>query len=268
MSGRLSGKVAIVTGGTSGIGEATVRHFVAEGARVVIAGRSVARGEALAGELGPGALFRATDVTSEAEIARLVDHAAERFGRLDCLFNNAGAPTPGDIDTLTETELVEGMKLLVGSVMFGIKHAARVMRAQETGGSIINNASIAAHRHAQGGLVYSSAKAAVSHLTHLLAVELGPQRIRVNAISPGAIVTPIFWGGLDRGDEADNARRMAKLETKLAMAAPTPRAGTPDDIAHAAVFLASNESSYITGHDLVVDGGRIWQFHERNRPHD
>jgi NAD(P)-dependent dehydrogenase (short-subunit alcohol dehydrogenase family) len=239
---------------------------VAEGARVIVAGRNVARGEALASALGSQALFRVADVTHEAEIADLIDHAAERFGRVDCLFNNAGAPTPGEIDTLTEAQLADGMKLLVGSVLFGIKHAARVMRSQETGGSIINNASIAAHRHAQGGLVYSSAKAAVSHLTHLLAVQLGPEGIRVNAISPGAIATPIFWGGLDRGNAGENAQRMAKLEKALAAATPTPRAGTADDIAHAAVFLASDESGFITGHDLVVDGGRIWQFHERKPP--
>ena len=264
MSQRLQHKVAIVTGATSGIGEATARRFVAEGARVVIAGRSVERGEALVAELGENAVFFAADVTREADIAALVDHAVARFGRLDCLFNNAGGATPGQIDTLTEDQLIYGMKLLVGSPMFGIKHAARVMRTQESGGSIINNSSIAAHRHGQGDVLYSSAKAAVSHLTHLMAAQLGPERIRVNAISPGAIATPIFWGGMDRVSTEENTRRMDNLARNLAGATPTPRAGTADDIAHAAVFLASDERGFVNGHDLVVDGGRIWQFHERS----
>lgn len=263
MTGRLNGKVAVITGATSGIGEATARRFVAEGAQIVIAGRSVERGESLARELGAAAVFRATDVLREADISAAVNAAVECFGSLDCLFNNAGGPTPGRLDTVTEAELIYGMKLLVGSVMFGIKHAARVMRTQPGGGSVINNSSIAAHRHGQGDMLYSSAKAAVSHLTHLMAVELGPERIRVNAISPGAIATPIFWGGIDRLDHEQNQQRMAKLKENLARATPTPRAGNADDIAQAAVFLASNDSGFINGQDLVVDGGRIWQYHER-----
>lgn len=263
MSQRLQDKVAVITGATSGIGEAAARRFIAEGAQVLIAGRSAERGQALTHALGERSAFIAADVTREADIAALVEHAVDRFGRIDCFFNNAGGPAPGRIDTLTEDELVYGMKLLVGSAMFGIKHAARVMRTQSTGGSILNNSSIAAHRYGQGDMLYASAKAAVSHLTHLMAVQLGPERIRVNAISPGAIATPIFWGGVDRVDAQENARRMDKLSQNLAGATPTPRAGTADDIALAAVFLASDESGFVNGHDLVVDGGRIWQFHER-----
>jgi NAD(P)-dependent dehydrogenase (short-subunit alcohol dehydrogenase family) len=157
------------------------------------------------------------------------------------------------------------MRLLLGSVVFGIKHAAPVMRASG-GGCIINNSSIAAHRTGQGGPLYSAAKAAVSHLTHLTAVELGPSNIRVNSISPGAIATPIFWGGSDVADALpaeENDRKRSKLERSLAGATPTPRAGLPDDIASAAVYLASDESAFINGHDLVVDGGRIWAYHER-----
>ncbi|HSZ06989.1 MAG TPA: SDR family NAD(P)-dependent oxidoreductase, partial [Steroidobacteraceae bacterium] len=149
MPGRLDGKVAVITGGTSGIGEATARRFVAEGARVVIAGRSLERGNALATELGEQAFFVRADVMHEAEVAALIDAAVARFGQLDCLFNNAGAAAPGEIDTITEQQFDYGMKLLVGSVMFGIKHAARVM--QSRGGAIINNSSIAAHRLGQGG---------------------------------------------------------------------------------------------------------------------
>lgn len=262
MANRLQDKVAIITGATSGIGEESARRFVAEGARVLLAGRSVEKGEALARELGERAHFQAADVTREADIAALVDTAIARFGRLDCMFNNAGGPTPGSLDSVTEAEIAYANQLLFGSVVLGIKHALRVMKPQG-GGSIINNSSIAAHRAAQGALLYSCAKAAVSHLTRLSAVQLGPHNIRVNAISPGAIATPIFWGGASRASVEENQRKLAKLEKNLATATPMPRAGLPADIANAAVFLASDDASFINGHDLVVDGGRIGLFHEK-----
>jgi NAD(P)-dependent dehydrogenase (short-subunit alcohol dehydrogenase family) len=263
MSGRLDGKVAVITGATSGIGEATARIFVSEGARVIIAGRSEERGRALAAELGNAAIFQRADVMHDAEIGAVVDAAISRFGKLDCLFNNAGAATPGELDTITEEQFDYGMRLLVGSVMFGIKHAARVMIA---GGSIINNSSIAAHRLGQGGALYSAAKAAVSHITRIAGAKLGPKGIRVNSISPGAIATPIFWGGSAKAQTMsaeDNARKLIKLEGNLAKATPLTRSGIADDIAYAALFLASDEGSFINSHDLVVDGGRIAQFFER-----
>ncbi len=265
---RLTGKVAVITGATSGIGAATARLFAHEGASVVLSGRAADQGEALAGELGERAIFHRADVTSEADIAALLDAAVDTFGRVDCLFNNAGAPTAGGLDTITEAQFEYGMKLLVGSVLFGIKHGARVMRPRG-GGSIINNSSIAAHRSGQGDVLYSAAKAAVSHITRLAGVQLGPEGIRVNAISPGAIATPIFWGGSARAralDPEDNARKQAKLERNLARATPTRRSGTSVDIAHAALFLASDEASFINAHDLVVDGGRVGMFVEP--PHD
>jgi NAD(P)-dependent dehydrogenase (short-subunit alcohol dehydrogenase family) len=263
---RLAGKVAVITGATSGIGEATARRFAAEGAKVVLAGRTEAKGEALAAELGEAAIFQRTDVMREAEIAALIDAAVARFGRLDCLFNNAGAPTPGTLETVTEPDFDFAMRLLVGSVVFGLKHAARVMKPRG-GGSIINNASIAAHRTGQGKYLYSPAKAAVAHLTRVAGVELGPFGIRVNAISPGAIATPIFWGGSSRAQtlsDEENERKMAKLQRNLAQATPLPRSGLADDIASAAVFLASDEGSFVNCHDLVVDGGRISLFHEKH----
>jgi NAD(P)-dependent dehydrogenase (short-subunit alcohol dehydrogenase family) len=263
MPGRLEGKVAVITGATSGIGAATARVFVSEGARVLIAGRSEERGEALATELGKAAIFKRADVMHEAEIAAVIDAAVSRFGKLDCLFNNAGAATPGEIETITEEQFDFGMKLLVGSVMFGIKHAARVMDA---GGSIINNSSVAAHRLGQGGTLYSAAKAAVSHITRIAGAKLGPKGIRVNSISPGAIATPIFWGGSAKAQTLsaeDNARKLAKLQGNLAKATPLPRPGSANDIACAALFLASDEGSFVNAHDLVVDGGRIAQFFER-----
>lgn len=267
MAGRLAGKVAAITGATRGIGEATARRFVADGASVILAGRTDDKGEAIAAELGEHAAFVHADVSNKADVAAVVDAAVERFDRLDCLFNNAGAAVGGGLDTVTEQEFDAVMRLLLGSVVFGIKHAARVMRPAG-GGSVINNSSVAAHRFGQGGLLYSAAKAAVSHVTHLAAVELGPDRIRVNAISPGAIATPIFWGGsrvANRLSAEETRRKQEKLERNLAQATPLPRSGLVEDIAAAAVYLASDEAGFVNGHDLVVDGGRTWAFHERVR---
>ena len=265
MSHRLADKITIITGATSGIGEATARRFIEEGATVVLAGRSQDKGEALAQELGERALFKRTDIMSEDDIAALVDFTVERFGRLDCLFNNAGAGDRTTVDSFDEQEFARIMRLLVGAPAFGVKHAARVMK-ENGGGSIINNASIAGHRLNQGGYLYSGAKAAVAHMTRLAGVELGPFNIRVNAISPGAVATPIFWGGSERAQnlsDEENQRKMEKLQSNLAKATPLPRAGLADDIAYAAVFLASDEGSFINSHDLVVDGGRIAMFNEK-----
>ena len=215
-------------------------------------------------ELRERAAFQRADVSREEDVAALVSSTVDRFGRLDCLFNNAGAPVPGSLQTVDEAQLDAAMRLLLGSVLYGIKHATPVMR-DNGGGTIINNSSIAAHRTGQGGLLYAAAKAAVSHVTHLAAVELGPLGIRVNAISPGAIATPIFWGGSQVAsglEQADNERKQQKLERNLSSATPTPRAGMSDDIAKAALFLAGDEGGYINGHDLVVDGGRMWMFNE------
>jgi NAD(P)-dependent dehydrogenase (short-subunit alcohol dehydrogenase family) len=264
MTERLKGKVAIITGATSGIGAETARVFAHHGAQLVLAGRTVDKGEALARELGDAAIFQRADVMQEADVAALVDAAVTRFGRLDCLFNNAGGPDRGTLETVTEADFDYSLKLLLGSVVFGIKHATRAMKEQ--GGSIINNSSIAAHRTGQGGYLYAAAKAAVSHVTVLAGNELGRYGIRVNAISPGAIATPIFWGGSQRANalsDDDNRRKQEKLERNLARATPLPRSGLAADIAHAALFLASDEGSFVNAHDLVVDGGRIAQFFER-----
>lgn len=264
MSKRLENKVAVITGGTSGIGAATAEVFAAEGAKVIIAGRSEQKGSELARRLGENVIYQRTDVTIEADIKALIDLAVSRFGKLDCLFNNAGGRSEGTLETVTPEDFHNAMNLLLGSVVFGMKHAALVMKAQGAG-CIINNSSVAAIRMNQGGYLYTAAKAAVTHITRAAGMQLGPYGIRVNCISPGAIATPIFWGGsqvYNTLSAEQNARKMEKLKQSLAKATPLPRAGLDKDIAYAALFLASDEGSFVNCHDLVVDGGRTSLFRE------
>ncbi len=256
MPGRLQGKVAIVTGATSGIGEGTAERFVKEGAQVVLAGRSEDKGKAIAARLGKQALFCRTDVTREADIVAMVECAKNHFGRLDVLFNNAGGSTAGLWSKdVTEEGFVYDMKLLVGSVLFGAKHAAPLMKANG-GGSIINNASIAGMRSGYGPVVYSAAKGGVIQLTVTLAMELAPMRIRVNAISPGTIETPIFGKVLGLGEEKIQ-QSLSAVGEALKDVGQLGRVGVPEDIAQAAVYLGSDESSFVTGHNLLVDAGAI-----------
>lgn len=265
MSGRLEGKITIITGGTSGIGEATAEVFAAAGATVVIAGRSEEKGARIAARLGANVSYQRCDVTREEDIKALIESSAARFGRIDCLFNNAGGKDRGTLETVTMEDFVYSMKLLLGSAVLGIRYVAPVMKAQGSG-CIINNASIAAIRSNQGGYLYSAAKAGVTHLTRIAGVQLGPHGIRVNAISPGAIATPIFWGGSEVAQtlsDEENQRKMEKLMRNLAKATPLPRAGLDKDIAYAALFLASDEGSFVNCHDLVVDGGRTALFYEK-----
>ncbi|WBU30667.1 glucose 1-dehydrogenase [Rhodopseudomonas palustris] len=253
--GRLDGKVAVITGATSGIGWRTAEVFVAEGARIVVAGRRMAEGEALAAQLGSSCVFKQTDVTDEAQVKALIDTALDTFGRLDCLFNNAGGPAQtGGIEGLEVDRFDAAMATLVRSVMLGMKHAAPAMKKQGAG-SIINNGSIAGRLAGfSSSLVYGAAKAAVNHLTKCVAMELGESGIRVNSISPGAIATGIFGKALGLTTEAAE-KTAATMREIYKTAQPIPRAGIPDDIAQAAVFLASDESTFINGHNLVVDGG-------------
>ena len=260
--GRLDGKVAVITGATSGIGLRTAEVFVAEGAKIVIAGRRIPEGEALATQLGANCIFRQTDVTVEDQMQALIALSVEKFGRIDCLFNNAGGPAQtGGIEGLEVERFDAAMATLVRSVMLGMKHAAPYMKKQGSG-SIINNGSIAGRLAGySSSLVYGAAKAAVIHLTKCVAMELGEANVRVNSISPGAIATGIFGKALGLSTDAAE-QTPAMLRDVYKAAQPIPRAGLPDDIAHAAVFLASDESSFVNGHDFVVDGavtgGRNW----------
>lgn len=245
--GRLDGKVAVITGATSGIGLRTAEVFVAEGAKIVIAGRRLPEGEALATRLGSNCIFRQTDVTVEAQMQALIALAVEKFGRVDCLFNNAGGPAQtGGIEGLEVERFDAAMATLVRSVMLGMKHAAPYMKKQGSG-SIINNGSIAGRLAGfSSSVVYGAAKAAVIHLTKCVAMELGEANVRVNSISPGAIATGIFGKALGLSTDAAE-KTPAVMREVYKTAQPIPRAGLPDDIAHAAVFLASDESSFING---------------------
>ena len=255
--GMLEGKVTIITGGTSGIGESSAALFVAEGAKVVFTGRRKAEGESVAKRLGANAVYVEADATSEADWQKLMRLTLDRHGRIDVLFNNAGGPAQtGGIEGLTVEAFDAAMALLVRSVMLGMKHAAPVMK-QQRAGSIINNGSVAAHLAGySSSMVYSAAKAAVVHLTRCVAMELGEHGVRVNSVSPGAIATGILAKAL--GMSASKADTMSKkIEQVYATAQPIPRAGIAEDIAQCACWLASDRASFVNGEDIVVDGAQI-----------
>lgn len=255
--GMLDGKVAIVTGATSGIGTRTAELFAEEGAKVVFTGRRKPEGEALAAKLGSSGRFIQADATVEDDWKRVVSETTKAFGKLDVVFNNAGGPAPtGSIASVPVDGFDQAMALLVRSVMLGMKHAAPIMMKQRSG-SIINNGSIAGHLAGYStSMVYGAAKAAVNHLTRCVAMELGEHNVRVNSVSPGAIATGILAKAL--GAEAGKADQLiGKIENIYAKAQPIPRAGIPDDIAQCVLWLASDRSTFVNGADIVVDGGVI-----------
>ncbi len=248
--GRLDGKVAVITGGASGIGEATARLFVAEGARVVVADIQDARGLALATELGASAVYQHADVTREDDVRDAVARAVTAFGRLDCMFNNAGIlGTVGPVEDIPVDEYELTMQVLLRSVFLGMKYASPVMKAQGSG-SIISTSSVAGIIAGDGPHIYATAKAAVIQLTKSVALELAEHSIRVNAICPGATVTPMVLSGVPNTPQAEDAVKAAFTRYQ-----PIPRAGEAIDIAQAALWLASDESTFVTGQAIVVDGG-------------
>jgi NAD(P)-dependent dehydrogenase (short-subunit alcohol dehydrogenase family) len=251
VAGRVSGKVAVVTGAASGLGEATARLMYAEGASVVLTDIQDDRGQRVAAELGDRCRYLHCDVTAEPDVARAVDTAVGEFGRLDCMFNNAGIiGAHGGIDEIPLEEYEFTMAVLLRSVFLGLKHAARVMKPQHSG-VILNTTSIGGLQGGLGPHVYGAAKGAVIALTKNVAAELGAWSIRVNAIAPGKILTPMNAATIAGDPDAmDEAREAFQTRTPL-----RGRIGVADDIAHAALWLASDDAGFVSGHVLVVDGG-------------
>jgi NAD(P)-dependent dehydrogenase (short-subunit alcohol dehydrogenase family) len=243
---------AMVTGGASGIGRATVERFLAEGWNVVAVDLNDENGTALVAALeargyGEQLRFVRCDVSAEAEVEAAVAAGPELFGRLDCVVNNAGVG--GAFGPITEVEVGDWdytFAILTRGVFLGIKHGARAMQALGTPGSIVNTGSIAGVAGGSGPQAYSAAKAAVLHLTRLAAVELAPFRIRVNAVNPGAIATPILG--------AEAAKHIAALVGDVQ---PWPEVGQPEQVASVIYFLAGEGAGFITGEAINVDGGVI-----------
>ncbi len=247
--GEIEGRVAIITGGASGIGAATTRLFVENGARVVVGDLQSDLGDSLARELSPNVVFQRTDVSNEHDVQAMVSRAEAAFGRLDCIFNNAGFG--GALGTIAETPVEEWdltFHVLVRGVFLGMKHAAPLLRRQ--GGSIISTASVAALVGGYSPHAYAAAKAAVIQLTKSVALEMAEDQIRVNCICPGFIATPLALNTVGKPESVMNARK-----PQMVGAQPIERPGEPRDIAEMALFLASDRSTFITGQAFVVDGG-------------
>jgi NAD(P)-dependent dehydrogenase (short-subunit alcohol dehydrogenase family) len=254
MTGRLDGKVAVITGGVSGIGLGTVELFIAEGAKVVAADIQDEKGAMLEKRFPGKLVYAHCDVTDEGEIGAAVNLAKSEFGGLDILFNNAGI---SDRMSLITEITAEGWSwifdVLVRGPALGMKHAVPLMR-ERGGGSIINTASIAGMQAGWGPIAYSTAKAGVIHMSRAAAAQLSPQKIRVNAICPGLIATSIFGASLGMSREVAD-QMAARVAENAAKVQPVPKAGLPDDIAQAALYLASDAAAFVSGTHLVVDGG-------------
>ncbi|MGE0539092.1 MAG: SDR family NAD(P)-dependent oxidoreductase [Dehalococcoidia bacterium] len=260
---RLDGKVAVITGGASGMGKATASLFVEEGARIVIGDVQAEAVQAVADSLGPSCIAVRSDVTSSEDVAGLVRTAVEQFGKLDVIFNNAGGvlrepdgarrrPAAADgarnrLADMTEDQWNGMVALNLTSAWLGMKHAIPYLIANG-GGSIISTASVSAFMGMVGQAAYGAAKGGIVQLTRVCAVEYAEEGIRCNCICPGGTLTPLLYDTPGRGDLETTRERLSALQ-------PIPRAGLPEDIAQAALWLASDESSFVTGQAIVVDGG-------------
>jgi NAD(P)-dependent dehydrogenase (short-subunit alcohol dehydrogenase family) len=250
---RLENQIATVTGGSRGIGEGIVRRFVEEGAKVVFSSRSQEKGKALEKKLSPNAAFYQADAASASDSEALMKFTVERFGRLDCVVNNAGVGGEGGPIAGTSVEgFNKSIGLLLGGTFLGIKYAVPLM---QTGGTIINIASVASLLGGYGSHAYTAAKFGVVGLTKSVALELAERGIRVNAICVGGIATAIFAPMAGEMSAELTERTPDIVEPWLAEILPLGRSGFPADIANAALWLASSESSFVTGEALTVDGG-------------
>jgi NAD(P)-dependent dehydrogenase (short-subunit alcohol dehydrogenase family) len=251
--GRLDGKVAVVTGGAHGIGRASAKALAAEGAKVAVGDVDEVEGRACAGEIrdaGGDAIFVRTDVTSLDDVQALVGEAVERWGRLDVMFNNVGVAIGGAAGEMSEDDWRRVIDVNLTGVWRGMRVAIPIM-LEAGGGSIVNTSSVQGHVGFVGWSGYAASKGGVDALTRQAAVEYAPKGIRVNAIVPGTILTAMNEGILREVDDPD-----ALLAEWNAMH-PVGRIGTPEEVAAAVVFLASDESSFVTGESLRVDGGMI-----------
>jgi len=250
---RLENQVAVVTGGSRGIGEGIVRRFVGEGAKVILSDLLTEKGKTLEEELGERVAFFRADVTSPSDAEALMKFAVDRFRRLDCVVNNAGAIGEGGPIAGTSVEgFNKSVNLLLGGTFLGIKYAVPLM---QSGGTIINIASVAGLTGGYGPHAYTAAKFGVIGLTKSVALELAERGIRVNAICPGGIATAIFAPMAGEMSAELTERTPDIVEPWLAEVLPLGRSGFPADIANAALWLASSESSFVSGEALTVDGG-------------
>ena len=243
---KLSGKIAVVTGGNSGIGLAAAKAFVAEGAKVVIVGRRQDAVDAAVAELGPQATGVVGDIADLSTHDRLVTHITERFGGIDIYLANAGMNNIEPSSAVSIESYDTQFATNTRAVFFGVTKALPLMRE---GGSIILTGSIASAKVLDGTAVYAATKAATGAFARSWALELKGRRIRVNVLSPGPVDTPIL------GKLGISAENRPAFEKQMASAIPLGRLGQPEELARAALFLASNDSSFVTGVDLRVDGG-------------
>ncbi|MEI6497932.1 MAG: glucose 1-dehydrogenase [Actinomycetota bacterium] len=252
MGTRFEGKVAVITGGASGLGEATARLLVAEGGKVVVADYGEERGKAVADSLGDSAIFVRCDVTVEADVAAAVDAAVAKWGRLDGAFANAGIV--GVVGPISETPMDDfdrTMAVLVRGVFVTVKHAARAMQAAGNGGAIVVTSSVAGVQGGLGPHAYTVAKSGVIGLARSAASELAQHRIRVNAVAPGSIPTAMT-AHVTTGNPDD----LERTTERIAKQSPLGRAGHPNDIAEAVLYFMSDAGSYVTGQTIVVDAGQ------------
>jgi NAD(P)-dependent dehydrogenase (short-subunit alcohol dehydrogenase family) len=251
---RLEGMVAVVTGGASGMGRATALLFAREGAKVVVGDRDTDGGASLEAEAkaaGGEIAFQRCDVSIEADVAALVGLAESRFGKLDTIFNNAGIEQPvTPSDQITEELFERVIDVNLKGCFFGCKHAIPAL-LRNGGGTIVNNSSVSAFANVGGNLSYAASKGGIMSMTRVIAIEYAARNIRCNAINPGVIDTGMNRRNLELAEDKE------AMEQRWRSITPLGRMGTGDEIGEAVLFLASKQSSFVTGIGLVIDGGRI-----------
>lgn len=249
----LEDKVALVTGGTSGIGAASAILFAHEGAKVALTGRRAAEGEEVVAKIkasGGEAIFIQADLNDTASIPSAITKVVEAYGRLDVAFNNAGTGTGGPLESMVETEWDRVIDTNLKAGYFCLKAEAEQMKRHGSG-SILFNGSVLAGIAFPGSSIYSASKGGITSLARAAAVELGPQGIRVNSINPSITRTPLTSGMISKADNGSESHPFAPLGS-----IPLGRLAEPEEIAQAAAFLLSDRASYINGHALVIDGGQ------------